>query len=281
MGHRREVSSGWDGTVHHRHQTAETVRRDREHRHQTVSRRPPPRKRRHQTVRRVRRRQQTDRRRPPTRRHRQQTVIRNRRSRTRRSRGTRNRGGGRGCRSCSRRSRTSVPANTRPNPDRTPSTNGPRTDASPEQTWPLSTAILPCGKAVEGAARVRRDLQRGAEAAAEAGRRPLQWAGKGEVVQTDRANRHRPHTLVVPFTTRIHRTLLPSHVLVAAGEGGLVQDPVALCEQIRVIDNGRLLSRLGDLPAARMPEVDNALRAVPEWSGQLPPTRRPQREAAP
>jgi mRNA interferase MazF len=84
------------------------------------------------------------------------------------------------------------------------------------------------------------------------------------VVQTDRANPYSPHTLVVPFTTPIHRTLLPSHILVVAGEGGLVQDSVALCEQIRVIDNGRLLSRLGDLPAARMPEVDDALRAVLE-----------------
>jgi mRNA interferase MazF len=34
------------------------------------------------------------------------------------------------------------------------------------------------------------------------------------VVQTDRANAHSPHTIVVPFTTRIRQRLLPSHVLV-------------------------------------------------------------------
>jgi mRNA interferase MazF len=84
------------------------------------------------------------------------------------------------------------------------------------------------------------------------------------VVQTDRANPHSPHTIIVPFTTKIRQKVLPSHVLVPAGEGGLNQDSVALCEQIRVIDNSRLLSRLGDLPPSRVTEVDDALRAILE-----------------
>ena len=82
------------------------------------------------------------------------------------------------------------------------------------------------------------------------------------IVQTDRANPHSPHTIIVPFATRIRKKQLPSHVLVPAGEGGLTQDSVALCEQIRVIDTGRLIKRLGDLDAARMREVDAALRAI-------------------
>ena len=82
------------------------------------------------------------------------------------------------------------------------------------------------------------------------------------VVQTDRANPHSPHTIVVPFTTKIRQKLLPSHVLVPASEGGLTQDSVALCEQIRVIDTSRLLASLGALPAARMTEVDDALRTI-------------------
>jgi mRNA interferase MazF len=84
------------------------------------------------------------------------------------------------------------------------------------------------------------------------------------IVQTDRANPHSPHTIVVPFTTRIRHRLLPSHVLVPAGEGGLTQDSVALCEQIRVIDQGRLMARLGDLSAQRMQEIADALKAILE-----------------
>jgi mRNA interferase MazF len=83
-------------------------------------------------------------------------------------------------------------------------------------------------------------------------------------VQTDRANAHSPHTIIVPFTTRIHRRLLPSHVLVPAGDGGLTQDSVALAEQVRVMDQGRLIRQLGTLTAARMQEVDDALRNVLE-----------------
>jgi mRNA interferase MazF len=92
----------------------------------------------------------------------------------------------------------------------------------------------------------------------QAGRRPVL------IVQTDRANAHSPHTIIVPFTTRIRQKLLPSHVLVPAGEGGLTQDSVMLGEQIRVIDNGRLVKHLGTLPAARMQEVDDALRTILE-----------------
>jgi mRNA interferase MazF len=66
----------------------------------------------------------------------------------------------------------------------------------------------------------------------------------------------------VPFTTRIRQKLLPSHVLIPAGEGGLTQDSVALCEQIRVMDHGRFLTRLGDLPTPRMQQVSDALRII-------------------
>jgi mRNA interferase MazF len=52
------------------------------------------------------------------------------------------------------------------------------------------------------------------------------------VVQTDRANPHSPHTIIVPFTTRIRQRLLPSHALIPAGEGGLTQDSVARGGQV-------------------------------------------------
>lgn len=82
------------------------------------------------------------------------------------------------------------------------------------------------------------------------------------VVQSDRANLHSPHTIILPFTSRIRQRLLPSHVLVPAGEGGLTQDSVALAEQIRVIDRDRLIRLLGTLSDVRMKEVDDALRAI-------------------
>lgn len=82
------------------------------------------------------------------------------------------------------------------------------------------------------------------------------------VLQIDRANAVSPHTIIAPLTTRIRRALLPSHVLIPAGTGGLSQDSVVLCEQIRVIDTRRIVRVLGHLDDAHMEEVARALRTI-------------------
>lgn len=61
------------------------------------------------------------------------------------------------------------------------------------------------------------------------------------VVQIDRANLVSPHTIIAPFTSKIRRAILPSHVFLPAGIGGLSQDSVLLCEQIRVVDKSRII----------------------------------------
>ncbi len=82
------------------------------------------------------------------------------------------------------------------------------------------------------------------------------------VLQIDRANAVSPHTIIVPFTTKIRRALLPSHVSIPAGVGGLTQDPVVLCEQIRVIDKRRIIKVLGHLDDPSMQQIAKALSAI-------------------
>ncbi len=82
------------------------------------------------------------------------------------------------------------------------------------------------------------------------------------VVQIDRANAVSPHTIIVPFTTKIRRVLLPSHALVPAGVGGLNRDSVALCEQIRVIDKRRIIRVLGHLDDPHLEEIGQALDTI-------------------
>lgn len=82
------------------------------------------------------------------------------------------------------------------------------------------------------------------------------------VLQIDRANAATPHTIIAPFTTKIRRALLPSHVFVPAGVGGLIQDSVVLCEQIRVIDKRRIIKVLGHLEDLYMQQVAKALSAI-------------------
>ncbi|MCI0697657.1 type II toxin-antitoxin system PemK/MazF family toxin [candidate division KSB1 bacterium] len=82
------------------------------------------------------------------------------------------------------------------------------------------------------------------------------------ILQIDRANTASPHTIIAPFTTKIKRPLLPSHASVPAGVGGLSQDSVVLCEQVRVIDKQRIIKVLGHLDAPYLAEIAKALRAI-------------------
>ena len=82
------------------------------------------------------------------------------------------------------------------------------------------------------------------------------------VLQIDRANAVSPHTIIAPFTTKIRRALLPSHVFVPAGVGGVNKDSVALCEQIRVIDKRRIIKVVGHLDGSYLEDIARALRAI-------------------
>jgi len=54
-------------------------------------------------------------------------------------------------------------------------------------------------------------------------------------------------TLAIPLTTNQRRATLPICMAISQGDGGLAQDSVALCFQMRVLDKTRLTRRLGQL----------------------------------
>jgi mRNA interferase MazF len=82
------------------------------------------------------------------------------------------------------------------------------------------------------------------------------------ILQIDRANAKSPHTIIAPLTSKIHRAILPSHVLVPAGNGGSTLDSVVLCEQIRVVDKRRIIKVLGHLSDSYINDVEKALSAI-------------------
>lgn len=84
------------------------------------------------------------------------------------------------------------------------------------------------------------------------------------VVQTNRANPYSPNTIIIPFTTKIKQRLLPSHVYVKEFNEGIIEDSVLLCEQIRVLDKGRLVRKLGLLSDVLMSEVEQAIKVILE-----------------
>lgn len=65
--------------------------------------------------------------------------------------------------------------------------------------------------------------------------------------------------IVIPFTTNLKLQKLPSCVFVSAPEGGLKQDSVALCHQIRALDKSGIINYWGSLSANRMTEIDQVV----------------------
>jgi mRNA interferase MazF len=84
------------------------------------------------------------------------------------------------------------------------------------------------------------------------------------IVQNDVGNRHSDLTIVVAVTSNLRVASLPIGVLLRAGQGGLPKDSAAHCGHVYAVDKARLGSKVGDLPAALMREVDKALARSPD-----------------
>ncbi|MGL5874365.1 MAG: type II toxin-antitoxin system PemK/MazF family toxin [Xenococcaceae cyanobacterium] len=78
------------------------------------------------------------------------------------------------------------------------------------------------------------------------------------IFQNDLVSQFSTTTITIPITTNQRRATLPICLFIKQGDGGLVQDSVALCFQMRVLDKTRLMRKLGQLhpdTIARLEEV--------------------------
>ena len=81
------------------------------------------------------------------------------------------------------------------------------------------------------------------------------------VIQNDIGNRVTEMTIVAPITSTVRFPLNPVHVIVpASASTGLTVVSVALMNQIRAIDRGRLVKRLGVIDAQTREQVDEAIK---------------------
>lgn len=88
------------------------------------------------------------------------------------------------------------------------------------------------------------------------------------VVQNDVGNKYSPTIIVAAVTSQTSKAKLPTHVELAATQGGLSKDSVVLLEQLRTIDKQRLKERIGALNDSQMPVVDAALGVSLGITGQ-------------
>jgi len=63
--------------------------------------------------------------------------------------------------------------------------------------------------------------------------------------------------ITIPLTTNLRRSALPTCLIISKGQGGLNQDSVALCHQIRVLNKTRLIRKLGKLELEVIANLEN------------------------
>jgi mRNA interferase MazF len=79
------------------------------------------------------------------------------------------------------------------------------------------------------------------------------------IFQNNLVSRYSSTTLAIPLTTNQRRAALPICVAIPQGEGGLTQDSVALCFQLRVLDKTRLIKKLGQLSASAIGQIEETV----------------------
>ncbi len=79
------------------------------------------------------------------------------------------------------------------------------------------------------------------------------------IFQNDAVSRFTTTVFAIPLTTNLRRALLPTGVRISAGEGGLTSDSVVLCNQMRVLDTGRLRSRIGKITSQTLSDVEKCV----------------------
>lgn len=68
------------------------------------------------------------------------------------------------------------------------------------------------------------------------------------LVQNDKGNHFSISTIVMPFTSKIKRTLLPTHIIISKDiHKGLTEDSIVLGECVRQISEKRIIKYLGRL----------------------------------
>jgi mRNA interferase MazF len=82
------------------------------------------------------------------------------------------------------------------------------------------------------------------------------------VLQTDLLNRLHPSTIICPLTTNVKSGATILRVHLKKGEANLSEDCDIMIDQIRAIDNTRLIKRIGQLPQKHQAEIKNNLKVV-------------------
>lgn len=82
------------------------------------------------------------------------------------------------------------------------------------------------------------------------------------IVQTDLLNKHHPSTVVCPITTNVQPGSEILRVQLVKGSSGLDEDCDVMIDQVRAIDNSRLVRKVGKLSAEAIRKIKENLMII-------------------
>ncbi len=80
------------------------------------------------------------------------------------------------------------------------------------------------------------------------------------IIQNDTLNKHAPTTIIAPLTSKIYIKEYPTNVIIKKEDSKLKQDSTVLLNQIRTIDKGRIIKKLGIIDNLSLNRVDRAIK---------------------
>jgi mRNA interferase MazF len=84
------------------------------------------------------------------------------------------------------------------------------------------------------------------------------------ILQTDLLNKIHPSTIICPLTTNVQKQSEILRVHIKKGYCGMKDESDIMIDQIRAIDNKRLIKKIGTLPGELIEKVKNNIRILLE-----------------
>lgn len=82
------------------------------------------------------------------------------------------------------------------------------------------------------------------------------------IIQTDLLNSTHPSTLICPITTNVQPRAEILRIHLKQGDAGAKEDCDIMIDQVRAIDNKRLIKKIGRLPENIATKVKDSIRIV-------------------
>ena len=80
------------------------------------------------------------------------------------------------------------------------------------------------------------------------------------IIQNDISNKHSPVIIIAAITSKIFEKEYSTNIFISKDESGLDKDSTIMLNQIRTIDNVRLMKKIGLLDNFTMNKVDRAIK---------------------